>query len=190
MALAAVCCNGEFYQGLGAFIAHPTSTTWSTNKPATVKLNNGTKAKLFAEEAAEVYFTDYGEGTLTSGKAHVDLDPTFLQTVSVDAWHPVKVFVQLNDDCKGVFVSNRSATGFDVVELQNGTSNAHFTYRVVCKRKYYEDERLATDEEDTGYNTRMLQTVWPEVSARLQAEREKMKASGEARPASIPGVKP
>jgi hypothetical protein len=53
--------------------AHPTSTIWSTNKPATVKLDDGTKVKLFAEEAAEIYFSDYGEGQLTNGKTHIDL---------------------------------------------------------------------------------------------------------------------
>src|SRR4030042_5962554 len=88
----------------------------------------------------------------------------------------MKVFIQLNDDCKGVFVTKRTATSFDVVELQGGTSNAHFTYRVVCKRKYYEDERLATEEQDRQYNKRMLETVWPEVIAKHKAEQEKMKA--------------
>lgn len=61
-----------------------------------------------------------------------------------------------------------------MVELQGGTSNARFNYRIVCKRKYYEDERLATEEEDTRYNTNMLNTVWPEVIAKGKAEREKM----------------
>ena len=180
-------CDGKFYQTGGGFEAHPTSTTWSTNKPATVKLANGSKAKLFAEEAAEVYFTDYGEAVLTNGKAHVELDPRFLQTVTVDAGHPLRAFVQVNDDCKGVFVANRTATGFDVLELHNGASNAHFTYRVVCKRRYYEDERLATDEEDLEYNTRMLQTVWPEVIAQQQTQRELMKVRERPLGTSKPG---
>ena len=180
-------CDGKFYQTGGVFEVHPTSTNWSTSKPATVKLANGSKAKLFAEEAAEVYFTDYGEGALTNGKAHVELDTKFLQTVTVDARHPLRAFVQVNDDCRGVFVANRTTTSFDVVELQNGTSNAHFTYRVVCKRRYYEDERLATDEEDVEYNTRMLQTVWPEVIAQQQAQRELMKVRERPQAAPKPG---
>jgi hypothetical protein len=134
-----------------------------------VKLKNGTSVKLFTEEAAELYFTDYGSGRLAAGTAHIDLDPVFLQTVTVDATHPIKVFVQLEDDCKGVYVTNKTATGFDVAELQGGKSNASFTYRVVCKRKYYEDERLATEEEDIQYNTRVLQTAWPERLAEQKA---------------------
>jgi len=171
----AVRCNGWFYQDNGIFEAHPSSTVWTTNKPATVKLNDGSKVKLFTEESAELYFTDYGEGTLSSGRTHIELDPTFLQTVTVDSKHSMKVFVQLEDDCNGVYVANKSRSGFDVVELHGGTSSAHFSYRVVCKRKYYEDERLATEEQDIRFNTTMLEKVWPEVKARHQEEQTKMK---------------
>ena len=167
----ALIVNGKFYQNDGSFEAHPSSTIWSTNKPATVKLNDGTKVKLFAEEAAELFFNDYGESALQNGRAHVELDARFLQTVTIDPSHPMKVFVQLEGDCKGVYVTNKTVTGFDVVELQGGTSNAQFTYRVACKRKYYEDERLATEEEDLQFNRNMLEKVWPEVIARQRTER-------------------
>jgi hypothetical protein len=172
----ALYCEGSFRMTTGTFWATPTTTTWATNKPATVKLNDGTMVKLFSEEAAELYFTDYGEGTLSNGRTHIELDPLFLQTVTIDAAHPMKVFVQLEGDCKGVFVTNKSTTGFDVAELQGGTSNASFSYRVVCKRKYYEDERLATEEEDIMYNTRMLEQAWPEVIAEQKAERARIEA--------------
>ena len=165
-------CDGAFRQQNGKFEASPTTTQWTTNKPATVKTNSGTKVKLFTEEAAELFFNDYGDGKLTNGVAHIELDPLFLQTVTVDATHPMKVFVQLEDDCKGMYVTHKTTTGFDVVELQGGTSNARFIYRVMCKRKYYEDERLATEEQDIQYNTRVLQTAWPEVIA----ERKEMEA--------------
>jgi hypothetical protein len=180
----AVVCDGNFYQSSGVFEAHPTSVVWSTNKPATVKLNSGTKVKLFTEEAAELYFTDYGEGRLSGGRAHVELDGMFLQTVTVDARHPVKVFVQLEGDCRGVFVTNKTATGFDVVELQGGASSAGFSYRVVCKRKYYEDERLATQEQDIQYNTRMLLSAWPEVIAEQNGQQ------ATKRPANPPAPPP
>jgi hypothetical protein len=161
--------SGGLYQNGGVIEVHPSSTTWTTNKPATVKLRDGSKVKLFAEEAAEVYFSDYGEGRLAGGRAHVELDPTFLETVTIDARHPMKVFVQLEGDCNGVFVTNKSASGFDVVELGGGRSGAAFSYRVVCKRAYYEDERLASQEEDTRYNTEMLRRAWPEVMAEKDA---------------------
>jgi hypothetical protein len=87
----------------------------------------------------------------------------------------MKVFVQLEDDCKGVYVTNKTTTGFDVVELQGGISDARFIYRIVCKRKFYEDERLATQEQDSQFNQRMLEMVWPEVIEKHNAEQEQMK---------------
>jgi hypothetical protein len=168
---AALGCIGDFSQSGGSFKANPTTTVWTTNKPATVKLNDGTQVKLFTEEAAELYFADYGEGRLNGGRAHIELDPVFLQTITVDSRHPLKAFVQLEDDCQGVYVTAKTTTGFDVVELKGGTSNAAFTYRVVCKRKYYEDERLATEKDDIYFNTSMLQRAWPEVVEREKDER-------------------
>jgi hypothetical protein len=177
----AVFCGGKFYQDTGIFEAHPISTIWSTNKPATVKLQNGTPIKLFSEESAEIYFNDYGEGQLVKGRTHIELDPKFRQTVTIDDKHPMKVFVQLEGDCNGVFVSNKSASGFDVVEIHGGSSNARFSYRTVCKRKYYEDERLATQEEDIQYNTHVLQTAWPEVLRKGEEERARVEQMAKAR---------
>jgi hypothetical protein len=159
----AVYCDGRFHQSGGAFEASPTSTTWTTNKPATVKRADGSTVKLFAEEAAEVLFTDYGSSRLVDGKAHVELDPVFLETVTIDKASPMRVFVQLEGEAKGVFVTNRTASGFDVVELAGGRSNAEFSYRVVCTRKHYEGERLATEDDDRAFNVRVLETEWPEV---------------------------
>jgi hypothetical protein len=47
---------------------------------------------------------------------------------------PLKVFIQLEGDCKGVYVTNKTATGFDVIELQNGASNTPFSYQLVANR--------------------------------------------------------
>lgn len=110
-----------------------------------MRIDDGATVKLFAEEAAEVSFTDYGEARLANGKAHIELDPVFLQTVTIDEAHPMRVFVQLEGDCNGVFVTTKTTGGFDVVELAGGSSDAVFTYRVVGKRRLYEDERLAAE---------------------------------------------
>ena len=58
----------------------------------------------------------------------------------------MKVFIQLNDDCNGVYVQ-RQSTAFQVVELGGGNSSAHFTYRVMAKRKGYEKQRLEATED-------------------------------------------
>jgi hypothetical protein len=92
--------------------------------------------------AAGNWVEDFGEARLSDGKAHVDLDPLFLETVSVDATHPMHVFVQLHDPgCRGVAVA-RGTTGFEVIELDKGRSGGTFSYRVVAKRKGFESARL------------------------------------------------
>jgi hypothetical protein len=97
---------------------------------------------LYCQESPECWFEDFGEGRLVNGRCHVELDPLFLETVTIDAGNPIKVFVQLHDEtCRGVAVK-KGATGFDVVELGGGTSNGTFDYRVVAKRKGYESDRL------------------------------------------------
>ena len=53
----------------------------------------------------------------------------------------MRVYVTLNDRCRGVYVK-KGTTGFDVIELDDGTSNAAFDWRVVAKRRGYEDARM------------------------------------------------
>ncbi len=110
-------------------------------KNAAVRVGEGDWRLLYCQESPEVWFEDAGEGQLLNGRAHIELDPTFLKTVTISTEHVMKVFVQLDDNCNGVYVQ-RGLTGFDVIELQSGTSNAHFTYRVMAKRKGYENARL------------------------------------------------
>ncbi len=113
------------------------------SKSAVVELSRGDHRAVYCQESPENWFEDFGEGQLVNGNAHVDLDSLYLRTVTVDATNPMKVFVQLEGDCKGVYV-DKGATDFDVRELQGGTSNVSFSYRVVAKRKGFEDMRMAT----------------------------------------------
>ena len=109
-------------------------------KNAIVPTSQG-RRKLYSQESPEVWFEDVGEGQLMGGLAQINLDPLFLETVTINDEHPMKVFIQLNDDCNGVYVQ-RQASGFQVAELRGGNSSAHFTYRVMAKRKGFEKERL------------------------------------------------
>lgn len=116
-------------------------------KPAIVPTSQGQRL-LYAQESPEVWFEDFGEGQLKGGKALIELDPLFLETVTVDDRHLLKVFIQLKDDCNGVYVRPQ-ATSFEVKELRNGNSSASFTYRVVAKRKGFETAWLETAPEPT-----------------------------------------
>src|SRR5581483_10498990 len=97
--------------------------------------------KLYCEEAPEVWFTDYGSGTLVEGHAHIELDPEFLATVTIDSANPMLVFIQMTSEISGIYV-RKNMTGFDVIENGTGHSSGTFDYRVVAKRKGYEHVRL------------------------------------------------
>ncbi len=118
-------------------------------KAAVVEVAPDDYRVMYAQESPENWFEDFGEGRLVNGRAHIELDPLFLQTATINDQNPMRVFIQLNDpDCNGTAVI-RGTTGFDVVELQNGTGNASFSYRVVAKRRGYETLRL---EQRPGLN--------------------------------------
>jgi len=97
---------------------------------------------MYCQESPENWFEDFGEGQLINGQCHIELDPLFLETVTIDATHPMKVFITPdNPSCKGVAVA-RGAKSFEVVELHNGAGDSRFAYRVVAKRKGFEERRL------------------------------------------------
>lgn len=115
--------------------------TVNGNKAATVKMNNGDMRQLYVEESPETWFADYGSATLVNGKAKVALDPMFLETVVINDKNPMKVFIQPGGETDGVYVVKHD-TYFEVIENRGGTSNASFDYRVMAKRKGYEDVRM------------------------------------------------
>jgi len=100
----------------------------------TVKDTKGDLVVLSCPEAPENLFQDYGQGKLVNGKAHIDLDPILTKNIVVDETHPLRVFVQLEGDCMGVYVTNKSASGFDVIELAGGNSNVDFSWTVTANR--------------------------------------------------------
>lgn len=107
-----------------------------TGAAGTVVKNRSEEPVLMtAIEAPEILFTDYGRGQLTNGSAKISIDPDYTHNIVVDADNQMKVFVQLHGDCKGVYVNNMTASGFEVHELQGGNSNVEFSYQIIANRK-------------------------------------------------------
>jgi hypothetical protein len=114
----------------------------SGTKSAVVPVDGGARrVALYAIEGPENWFEDLGGATLLGGAALVRIEPAFAQTVNTDAEY--RVFLTPNGDCKGLYVTNKTANSFEVHELGGGTSSISFDYRVIAKRKGYEKIRLA-----------------------------------------------
>lgn len=125
---------------VGARIGGTTYKIYGSGNVSTIVTRpDGRRATMFCPEAAEPLLQDFGTGKLVNGKAHIDLDPILSNNIVVDKDHPLQAFVQLRGDCKGVYVTNTTATGFDVVELQGGNSTVEFTWTVSANRKDTDD---------------------------------------------------
>jgi hypothetical protein len=136
--------DGDGPSGPGIYVYGDVSTsgdiTADGTKSAVVETEDYGTRKMYAVESPEVWFEDFGQGQLASGQTTVTIDPMFLSTIDTEA--PYHVFVTLLGDCNGLYVTNKTATSFEVHELGNGTSNVAFDYRIVATRKGYQDVRM------------------------------------------------
>jgi hypothetical protein len=123
---------------------------------------------MSAIESPVNWFEHAGSARLANGAAIVELDPTFIQTVNTG--QECQVFLTPYGDCKGLYVSNRTASSFEVYELGGGTASLSFGYRIMAVRKNYETVRLAD-------RTRKMDS--------LKRARERMR---QGRPAAAPSA--
>lgn len=142
--LGGTASGGQSYSYVGLKYNHDNNITATGGTDYKI-VGNGTVSTLipdeknrprvmFCPEAPEVLFMDYGTGKLINGKAHIELDKILARSLKIDKKHPLKVFIQLEGNCNGVFVSNKTSEGFDVNELMNGTSNVDFSWHIVANR--------------------------------------------------------
>jgi hypothetical protein len=135
--------------GDAVWSVHENGNTWSAGvKAALVDAEEYGARMLYAMESPEVWFEDFGTAQLANGQATVTIEPLFLQTINTGV--PYHVFVTPLGDCNGLYVTNKTATSFEVRELGSGTANIEFDYRIVAKRLGFEDLRLEPpDPPDT-----------------------------------------
>jgi hypothetical protein len=98
------------------------------------------QVETYTVQSAENWLEDFGSGQLSNGVARINLEPTYAQTVNSGVEY--HVFLTPKGDCKGLYVTNETAAGFDVREMGGGTSAIAFDYRIVAKRAGYENLRL------------------------------------------------
>jgi len=123
-------------------------------KNAVVPIDGGKRTvALAAIESPKNWFEDFGSAELVNGVAVITLDPDFIQTVNTEMDY--KVFPVPNGDCKGLYVTHKTATSFEVRELGAGTSNVSFDYRITALRRKYESVRFADHTHDLDSLKRM-----------------------------------
>ncbi len=139
--------NGDGY-GCSIDTIGDLSCTGSKNAVIPVGKKN---LALAAIESPKNWFEDFGSEQLRGGVATVRLDPTFVQTVNARLEY--HVFLTPNGDCKGLYVSQKTPTSFEVRELGNGNSSVKFDYRITALRKNFEKVRFADHTREFSHIT-------------------------------------
>jgi len=128
------------------------------SKNAVVPVDSGKRiVAMSAIEAPQNWFEDAGEAELVNGSAAVTLDVTFTQTVNTDMKY--QIFLTPYGDCKGLYVTNRTANSFEVHELGGGTASLSFGYRIMALRRKYESVRFADHTHDLDRHKRMMERM-------------------------------
>jgi hypothetical protein len=99
-----------------------------------VAFADGSLRRLYATEAPESWFEDYGEARLANGRASVAIPADFAQAVNTSlAYH---VFVTPHtEDIEALAVTVRAPDHFEVRANGKGVVDGSFSFRIVAKRK-------------------------------------------------------
>jgi hypothetical protein len=107
------------------FVSGPT-------KASVLSHPDGSQRVMHTVEAPERWFEDIGRDRLRQGVARVEIDPDFAAVTGIgDDYH---VFLTAEGPSEGLFVGERTPTGFEVREQGRGTSDISFSYRVMTRR--------------------------------------------------------
>jgi hypothetical protein len=150
------------------------------SKSAAVPVDGNRMVRLYAVEAADNWFEDAGAGQITNGSTMIRFDPTFSQTISADTDY--RVFLTPEGDCEGLYVSNKGANGFEVHELRGGHSSVAFSYRIMAKRKGYENVRM----QDVSVAFANMKAESEAVAARVEERKVYLKTHPAPRRPEIP----
>jgi hypothetical protein len=133
-------------------------THYKINGDGLVSTTMGTSAgdvTLAAPESPEPWIDDYGSGEIVNGTCHVELDPIYLDCVTINGQHPMRVFIELTSPITNQYYISKGTTGFDVIVVGEGaeTAGATFDYRVVGKWRGNEDFRFEPAEAPAELQT-------------------------------------
>jgi hypothetical protein len=190
----------DFETGIGVYGYNPDSDGYAGYFDGNLTMVNGTKNAsvptskgnqlMYSMESPEIWFEDFGSGQLNNGEVHITLDEMFLETVYIDDEHPMHVFVQEQGESNGLYViPDADGRGFTVKERAGGTGNIKFSYRIIAKRRFFQDHRFGVDPlQGFGNNLQKAhyhppRTTNPEEMQKIIREAEQRKQMQVQQPA-------
>jgi hypothetical protein len=118
-------CSGQFYGG-ALKTRHRNS--------------NGQRVTTFASESASATVEDTGEARMLNGVGNVMIPSDFASVI--DRSSDYYVFLTPLGDTRGLYVSMKTSSGFQVRENERGRANVTFDYRIVARPIDATGERL------------------------------------------------
>ena len=96
-------------------------------------VNGGTRKRVisYAPKQTVPTMEDFGEAQLVRGQAYVPLGRDFANVIDRGAAY--LVFITPEGDNRGLYVTDKTASGFTVRESQGGKSTIGFQYRIVAR---------------------------------------------------------
>ena len=129
------------------------------SKHCVQEIEGAKKVTLYVMESLEYWFEDFGTGQLVNGQAVVQIDRVFAQTTNtgVDYY----VFLTPKGECQGLYISRQDKDSFEVRELGGGTSSISLYYRIVAKRRGYEEVRFEefTEPKEPPIKAKLLKKI-------------------------------
>jgi hypothetical protein len=101
---------------------------------------NGFGVGTYAAQQTMKTVEDLGEAQLQNGQAYVRLDSAYASVI--DSQHRYLVFITPQGNCKGLYVTQKSPSGFAVEEMNQGQSSIAFDYRIVGESREANGGRL------------------------------------------------
>jgi hypothetical protein len=98
---------------------------------AVVKGGAGRSVTRYVPTASVPSIEDYGEAQLVSGESHVALSADFANVIDRRASY--LVFVTPEGDTNGLYIAQKTISGFTVRENRGGRSTVPFEYRIVAR---------------------------------------------------------
>jgi|HubBroStandDraft_4_1064222.scaffolds.fasta_scaffold00001_419 hypothetical protein len=118
-------CSGTIQGGADVSMRHRTS--------------EGRHVLAYASQSATETIEDVGTARMSDGVANVRIDPAFVSVMD-HRWY--YIFLTPMGDTRGLYVSMKTASGFQVRENEHGRSNVEFDYRIVAHPFDAKYERL------------------------------------------------
>ena len=105
----------------------------------------GQRVLAYAPESATATIEDVGTARMVDGVANVRVDSAFAAMMD-GRWY--YVFLTPLGDTRGLYVSRKAASGFQVRETEHGRANLEFDYRIVAHPIDASNDRLPTVGSD------------------------------------------